>query len=404
MEYTDSLSDIEYQWYNSISQIGREAWENIFGSSVIKGYDFFLAAEESNFSGVSSFSYLSIYKCKKNVAIIACFSYNLDLMDLMKSGLLKSGVDLVRSNIPDFFKLKTVVIGSFPATCEHFTGISPELEIEHYSAIGTIIQQQLRDLSRKEAAMIMLIKDVRSKYLDILKPLFGKKWRFFSSFPTNVIPVSDLFPYPQALKKKNRKRVRLFIDKFDSSFTWEITNQYEQYIETFTRLYLNVLSKAKNRFETLNYDFFRKVYEKLSDKSFFLIARDRNSDIRLIEFVIEEEDRLIPLYLGIKYLNDDTRILYLNVIFKTIKEAERRGKKLVEFGQTSYYPKVMSGTFVEDIYYGFSSNKRYIQFLIEHLFEKIFTPTSIPNNVYHDTYHVKAVQLLKNKGFFPMND
>ena len=76
----------------------------------------------------------------------------------------------------------------------------------------------------------------------------------------------------------------------------------------------------------------------------------------------------------------------------------------MEFGQTSYYPKVMSGTFVEDIYYGFSSNKRYIQFLIEHLFEKIFTPTSIPNNVYHDTYHVKAVQLLKNKGFFPMND
>lgn len=39
-----------------------------------------------------------------------------------------------------------------------------------------------------------------------------------------------------------------------------------------------------------------------------------------------------------------------------VEEAEIRHKDYVDLGQTSYYPKVLSGAFVEDIYYGFWSN------------------------------------------------
>ena len=34
-----------------------------------------------------------------------------------------------------------------------------------------------------------------------------------------------------------------------------------------------------------------------------------------------------------------------------VEEAEIRHKDYVDLGQTSYYPKVLSGAFVEDIYY-----------------------------------------------------
>lgn len=44
-------------------------------------------------------------------------------------------------------------------------------------------------------------------------------------------------------------------------------------------------------------------------------------------------------------MDDDTKVLYLNTIFRTVEEAEIRGKDLLDFGQTSYYPKVMSGAF-----------------------------------------------------------
>ncbi|MFT0573950.1 hypothetical protein [Bacteroides thetaiotaomicron] len=122
-----------------------------------------------------------------------------------------------------------------------------------------------------------------------------------------------------------------------------------------------------------------------------------------MEIVLEENDRLLPLYLGIKYGDDNTKILYLNTIFRTVEEAEIRRKELLDFGQTSYYPKVMSGALVENIYYGFWSNKFFLKRMIRHLFKKIFLPPLVPENVYLEQYKEKAYRLLENKGFILLN-
>lgn len=89
-----------------------------------------------------------------------------------------------------------------------------------------------------------------------------------------------------------------------------------------------------------------------------------------MELVFEDEEKLIPLYLGIKYKADDTKVLYLNTIFRTVKEAERKNKAYVDLGQTSYYPKVMSGALVENIYYGFWAKGSLMRFLIKNVLGK----------------------------------
>lgn len=119
--------------------------------------------------------------------------------------------------------------------------------------------------------------------------------------------------------------------------------------------------------------------------------------------MLEERDRLLPLYLGINYKNDDTKVLYLNAIFKTVEEAERRDKKLVDFGQTSYYPKVMSGALVENIYYGFWSDNFFMKKIIQNIFPKMFNAPHILENVYLDIYKEKVCQLLEKKGFYLLN-
>ena len=52
------------------------------------------------------------------------------------------------------------------------------------------------------------------------------------------------------------------------------------------------------------------------------------------------------------------------MLFKIIELSEQMEKGIVEFGQTSYYPKIMSGAFIEWIYYGFSSFNKLVLMLL----------------------------------------
>ena len=107
-------------------------------------------------------------------------------------------------------------------------------------------------------------------------------------------------------------------------------------------------------------------------KHILLIARNKAGNIKLIELVVEDAEKLLPLYLGIDYDGQDTKTLYLNAIFRTVEEAENRNKKFVEFGQTSYYPKVLSGALIEDVFYRFYSYHKAINMLINKGLARIF--------------------------------
>ena len=244
---------------------------------------------------------------------------------------------------------------------------------------------------------------MRKNQLDYVQGILGSDYHFFDTFPTTAIPVLKDADYPKALKKKHRKRYVKYKEMFDERLKWEIIQDFEDYTDIYEELYLRVVSKAKNKFEVLNRDFFSNVNKAFPDKSFMLVSREADGEIRSMEFIVEEEDRLLPLYIGINYKNDNTKIMYLNTIFRTVKEAEKRGKALVDFGQTSYYPKVMSGALVEKIYYGFFSTNKTLQYIIRNVFKSVFIPMEIPDNVYLAQYREDAVAALESKGFEIVN-
>ena len=197
----------------------------------------------------------------------------------------------------------------------------------------------------------------------------------------------------------------MYQKNFDDSFHWNIIMDFSgKKAQEFYTLYKAVLDKAKNKFEFLNAKFFDNISSLLEEQSFILEAKDKVSgEIRVMELVLEHEDKLIPLYLGINYKDDDTKVLYLNTIFRTVKEAEYRGKAFVDLGQTSYYPKVMSGALVENIYYRFWSGKPVVRWFINHVLDKFFIPPSIPEHVYLEKIAAKAHCTLTDKGFVLVN-
>ncbi|MGG6547643.1 UNVERIFIED_CONTAM: peptidogalycan biosysnthesis protein, partial [Prevotella sp. 15_C9] len=92
----------------------------------------------------------------------------------------------------------------------------------------------------------------------------------YISFPTTAIPILAM-PYPQALRKKNRKRYKKFKKDFDDNFYWTTVNDFggEKAVE-FYNLYKAVLNKAKNKFEFLNAKFFELLKELMGEHVFLL--------------------------------------------------------------------------------------------------------------------------------------
>lgn len=402
MESNDSSNDLSFKWGSSISEIPNSDWEKIFGKSIIKSQSFFQAIEYSEFAEVS-YHYLQIYKHGTILSIVPCFCYELDFQNLTTSPTIKKLIKAIRRLYSSFLKIKAFVTGTYAASCEHFIEYTTDISKEDKILVAQMINQHLKRKSEETRANFIFIKDIRERSINHVKQVLSDDFHFFVSFPTTAIPIIPGCAYPQALKKKNRKRYNKYTEKFDTDFIWEIITDFSDCTSEFMELYQNVLNKAKNKFEFLNEHFFRNINSEFSEKAFLLIAKSRDGEIRLMELVLEDEDKLIPLYLGIKYKTDDTKVLYLSAIFKTVKEAEARGKNFVDFGQTSYYPKVMSGALVENIYYGFWSDNYLLKWLINNVFEKIFLPPAIQEPVYLKAYENEAFQCLEERGFFLLN-
>lgn len=399
MESQDMLNEFSFKWSSSISEIPNSVWEKIFGKSIIKNLLFFLAVEHSKFVEVS-YHYLQVYKYGSILSIVPCFCYMLDFLNITTQSSTKTLIKTIRKIYPRFFKIKVLVTGSYVASCEHFIEYATDITPEDKRLVAELVNQQLKNKSKETRSKFIFIKDIRERSIKYVKEVLDDDFYYFITFPTTAIPILPDCAYPQALKKKNRKRYKKYTEQFDMDFTWKtVTNFSGDYVREFTELYQNVLNKAKNKFEYLNENFFANINISFPENSFLLVAQSHEGETRLMELVLEEDDKLIPLYLGIKYKTDDTKVLYLNAIFRTVKEAEVRKKSYVDFGQTSYYPKVMSGALVENIYYGFWSDHYLLRWLIKNVFKKIFRPTAVLDSVYLNMYKDKAFQILENKGF-----
>lgn len=390
--------NIDVKWLSSLDGISKEGWTYVFGNSTIKDFDFFKAMEKSCFEGVTN-HILTVRVDGNIVAIFPCFVYVLDALDLMENNWHKVLLFKCRMVNPSFLKIRTFVIGTYVATVEDFCGIASDFLNETYDDIKQAIEKEIKSKAKETCCSIIFIKDIREKRIKDVKSIFPT-FSYFSSFPSNIIPVCEVCkPYPMALKKKNRKRYKIFKQKFENGFKWSIITDFSKETGLMYQLYKNVLHVAKNKFETLNRDFFVNVNKFLAGKSFLLECTDDTDSVRVMELVIVEKDRLLPLYLGIKYEKDDTKVLYLNTIFETIRIAEQLNLSFVDLGQTSYYPKIMSGAIVENVYYGFFSNIRPFNCFIKYGFKYLFPRTNLQENVYMDIYKKDIINHFRKYGF-----
>lgn len=398
----DLSNSYSIKWSTSVGNITLSDWEEIFGKSIIKSQRFFLSMEKSDFQQIR-FYYLQIFEHGTIVAVVPCFCYEIDILNLITSPMAKVVVKKIRKVYADFFKIRAFVTGTYASSCEHFIEFKSVLSTEERHIVSGLVKRQLKNKCKETKSKFIFIKDIRGRSINSIRKILGRDFHFFSSFPTNVIPVLSGHKYPEMLKSKYRKRFQDLQKAFNRNFVWEISTDFANQTLLFTELYNNVLNKAENKFEFLNANFFENINTLFSSKSFLLIAKDKSGEVRLMTLILEDTECLIPLYMGIKYKTDDTRVLYIAALGRMVEEAENKQKDYVDLGQTSYYPKVMSGAFVEDIYYGFWSNHYLLKWLIKNVFPRIFIPQHVPENVYLESYRQEVCDMLESKGYVLLN-
>lgn len=285
MDWVDISNKFTYKWCTSIDDIRTEDWIKIYGTDIIKSQNFFRANERACFDGVE-FHYLLVFKGDFIVAIVPCFSYCIDILNIASSNSVRRRLVWIRKFYPSFLKLRAFVTGSYAATCEHFIEYLPTLKSNEIKEVSDIIGAEIKKRCNETKSAFVFVKDVRERAIAHVRRILTNDYSFFVSFPTTAIPILKNVPYPEGLKKKNRKRYRMYRKAFDSSFHWEIAKDFsgEKAVE-FYALYKAVLDKAKNKFEFLNASFFDYISSLLEEQSFILIAKDNVTDeTRVMEF------------------------------------------------------------------------------------------------------------------------
>lgn len=393
MDSNVTSHDIAAKWVRSVAEISDKDWYSLFDGNVIKRKEFLQAVENAGFDDVDVY-YLVVSLRGLTVSIIPCFVYDIDLINLVSAKGPSSFFKKVRKIFPGLLRIKSFVTGTYAASCEPFIDMLNGLTDEEQNLVKETIGKELRSKYAETRSKFIFVKDARENSIEKVRNILPSDFTYIVSFPTSLIPVLDDFPFPSGLKTKCKQRVRNIDKKFDERFRWEVVTDYASLNHDYYIRYRKVLEKAANKFEFLNEKFFSEINTLYGDDAFMLVASDKDTgEIRLMTLVLEDEERLVPLYLGIKYMEDDTRVLYLANIFRIVREAEKRGKKIIEFGQTSYYPKSLSGAVVENIYYGFWSDRPFYRMLINRLFGRIFAPPAIPGTAYRPV----AVDAVKNR-------
>ena len=393
---------VKFDWFSTIEKFNVADWNKLFNNREIKSYSFFYALEKANLLHVNMI-YLRIYKKDKTLAIIPCFKYKLNI-GILSNSFLKSFLATIRKIYPSFLYVDILGIGSVAATCEQHIGVCQSLSKQELKDIQKIIHDQIVSKSRELSAKLIVVKEVPHGELNKIKELLPG-YHFFDSLPNSFIPVNKQYPYPQALKRNGKKRYRKSIDKFNELYTWEQITDFKHIANEIEDLYLQVLNRSKNKFETMSSDFFKHISSDLGSKTYVFAARHKETrEVAVYEFVIEEVDRLIPMYIGIDYnISDDIKTLYFNTIFHVIKEAEIRNKSFVVLGQTSYYPKILSGAFIERLFVGFYANNRFLRFVIRNAFKYLFKPTCVMQQVYPESICNEYISLFESRGFIVNN-
>lgn len=349
--------------YRKIGDIDQSVWDAAVGSDqIIKSHRFLSAVEHSNINGCK-YWYLLMRENGCVLANASIFSMGFWL-DVLAPEIIKRVSEEIRRLVPNFLRTKVVGCGTPLATCSSGFAIA---EGKRYQEIVALLMSKILEIASQESADCIVFKEFALKEVEGIDGLLtGNGFMRLDSLPTTFIDVrwNTFDEYLVSLRKKYRLFIKNDLKKLESrGLSTEISEDFGNYGSELWTLYMNVYKKAEVKFEQLTPEFFEQVSKYLKGEARVLLIR-QNGKIVAFELILEDDTLLRPMYLGIDYRSNPETHLYFNSIYQIIRHGIEKGKRSIELGQTSYYPKLKVGARVEPLYLYIKFSKPFVQRLL----------------------------------------
>jgi hypothetical protein len=358
--------------------------------SIIHSYEMYKTIENAKLNNVTILYFVVLDK-GISISFVPCFMFKTSLITL-STGRVQSVTDWVRSFWASFLMMDIFVVGSPVALCHHGVHLLPKFwKLVHKvnPDVFTCINQKSKDLG----CLLVLIKDIPAHDVSYIESMGIGRYFLASSLPNAYIPVSvGTKKYPYFLKKRYRARIRHAKNKFKKAgFYWTKETNVTPYLDTIYRLYCNVYAKSGVKFEKLTRDFFKQVQEKLYGDVFFLLCFNAEHRLVCFELVLDSEDVLIPLYLGLDYGFVKDGDVYFNCIYRVMEEAVALKKIWTMFGQTSYVAKAYAGAVFEPLYLGILTYSTVLFYCLKWFRGVVFPSVTLPDVHAYDPKNIRSL-------------
>lgn len=378
--------------FNSINDVREEEWNSILDKDdIFSSYKFIQAIEKSNFDGCK-FWHLMIYDKEKLIASASFFSTIIDVSFLCP-GILRNCIRTVRKIKKNFLNLHALICGLPVSLGKNNICI---IEESDKKAVLDILKNKMIEIAQEEHIEILALKEFEEQKTKDFDFLLESGFVKVSSLATNKLNIKfDNFDdYIHSLRYNYRRSITRSLKKLrNNELKIEVHGNFEHlFNKEIYELYENVIENAQFRLEKLPMQFFINVNKYFKEDSQLILLKKNNKIIGM-SLMMHSPNIAKSMFVGFDYKLNRENDIYFNLFIENVRQSIEKKKKVLDFGQTSYYVKARLGAEPKSLYV-------YVQHLntFWNTIIKMFIPFLFPEEKHFSKDFFKKESVVKNNG------
>lgn len=341
---TDRLTDrLTVRPLQSVTAVPRQDWDRLFPAAA-EGWDYFHACELACPEGFTS-SAIGTFAGDTLVAAAPLFRLNYRI-DMPLQGPLQPIGDWLNRFMPKLVNVPVLGMGS-PLTEECPIGLLPGLSAPERASAFAALLQCMSQHARSTGVSVLALKDVTDCADQwVREPLKLAGFARVATLPvaTLHLPFKDEKEYLATLssglrndlRKKMKSLARVQVEILD-----DVGKVSDEIVSLFQE------TKAKRKADYADFDevpdaYFREVVGNLGGRAKIMLMRI-DGQLASFNLFLEEEDRIIGKYIGMRYpLAREHNLYFLNWMLM-VRRCIETGVEWLQTGQTTYRQKVRLG-------------------------------------------------------------
>ncbi|MFM1816443.1 MAG: hypothetical protein RLZ98_3138 [Pseudomonadota bacterium] len=329
------------RFHNSISEIPADAWNALFPGKA-EDWSYFHAMESTG----SDFSYaaIAVYDSDRIIAAAPVFHTGYR-PEIALSPQAKAWAEWMVQRYPEAFRIPLMGLGS-PMTEECIIGFAQGLSrTQRSAALGSILSG-LDQAAKSAGARVLALKDLPDASAAWMHDsLVAAGYTRMASLPvaTLKLPYADEEGYLASLRPKVRTDIRRKLRQAQDVVV-EFRDDIEDIHDEIVSLYAETRSHRKasyDGFDQIPDGYFREIMAANASARIMLCRI--NGEIGSFNLFLEERDRVIGKFIGLRYaLSRDHNLYFVNWM-NMVRYCTQRGIGELQTGQTTYLLKVRLG-------------------------------------------------------------